>query len=54
MEPTVIATIIGAIGTGLRGMFGYFIHSVRGDIRDVRGDVNGSMRSSTSGSGNLR
>ncbi|MDE0067587.1 MAG: hypothetical protein OXN44_12050 [Acidimicrobiaceae bacterium] len=40
MEPTVIATIIGAIGTGLLGMFGYFIHSVRGDIRDVRGDVN--------------
>lgn len=39
MEPTVIATIIGVIGTGLLGMFGYFIHSVRGDIRDVRGDV---------------
>ena len=33
MEPTVIATIIGVIGTGLLGMFGYFIHSVRGDIR---------------------
>lgn len=39
MEPTVIATIIGVMGTGLLGMFGYFIHSVRGDIRDVRGDV---------------